>query len=60
MECEQIIAFVSDGIEGEQAWCLGNLCKYLYRLGEKTPDPIPDLVKARDYANMLCKGKWYK
>lgn len=28
---------------------LGNVIKYVTRAGRKTPDPVPDLKKARDY-----------
>ena len=59
-EAEKIISFVTEGLNGEQAWCVGNMCKYLLRLGAKNPDPMPDLVKLRDYAHMLCTGEWFK
>lgn len=59
VECEDIIAYVTHGIDGEQAFCLGNLIKYVYRAGRKTEDPWEDIGKARDYAHRLLKGRWF-
>lgn len=32
-----------------EGFCLGNVYKYIARQGEKTPDAVKDLKKARDY-----------
>lgn len=60
-KCLDVIRFMTMGAEGEQAFALGNLVKYLYRAGRKSNATYEeDLVKARDYANLLMKGRFYE
>lgn len=59
VECEDVIAHVTQGVEGERAFCLGNVVKYVYRAGRKSGDPVEDLDKARDYAHRLVYGRWF-
>lgn len=35
--------------ELEMNFSVGNALKYLWRCGKKTHDPLPDLLKAREY-----------
>lgn len=58
IDCETIIAYATEGIEGEDAWLLGNIIKYVYRCGRKTVDPWEDIAKVTDYAHRLVTGKW--
>lgn len=58
VECETIIAYATEGIEGEDAWLLGNIIKYVYRCGRKTDDPWHDVGKITDYSHKLITGKW--
>lgn len=58
LEAIDIISRVVDGLEGEDAFCLGNVVKYVLRAGRKTEDPSRDLEKANDYAFRLVKGKF--
>lgn len=36
-------------------FCLGNVIKYVWRAGLKSPDPLPDLKKARWYLDYHIK-----
>lgn len=56
LEVIDVISRVVDGLEGEKAFCLGNVIKYVMRAGRKTSDPDEDLRKANDYAYRLVKG----
>ena len=57
MEAIDVIRKVTDGIDGEQAFCLGNIIKYVLRAGKK-PGALDDLDKANNYAHRLVTGKW--
>ena len=57
MEAIDIIKEVTDGIDGEAAFCLGNIIKYVLRAGRK-PGAQDDLKKANNYAHRLVYGEW--
>ena len=59
MEAIDIIKEVTDGIDGEAAFCLGNIIKYVLRAGRK-PGAQDDLRKANNYAHRLVYGEWRK
>lgn len=46
---------VVDGLDGKDAYLLGNVLKYVIRAGKKNDD---DLDKANNYAHRLCTGMW--
>ncbi len=37
----------------KREFLVANVVKYVLRAGKKTPNPIPDLMKARDNINLL-------
>ena len=51
------IAAVLDGIEGENAYLLGNIIKYVLRC-EFKGEFTKDLKKANNYAHKLVTGHW--
>ena len=57
MEAIDIIREVADGVDGEAAFCLGNIIKYVLRAGRK-PGAQDDLKKANNYAHRLVYGEW--
>lgn len=59
MEAIDIIKEVTDGVDGEAAFCLGNIIKYVLRAGRK-PGAQDDLKKANNYAHRLVYGEWRK
>ena len=59
MEAIDIIKEVADGVDGEAAFCLGNIIKYVLRAGRK-PGAQDDLKKANNYAHRLVYGEWRK
>lgn len=58
LEVMDIIEKVTDGLNGRDAFCLGNIIKYVLRAGKKTTSLDEDLTKANDYAHQLCKHHW--
>lgn len=58
LEAMDVIEKVTDGLNGRDAFCLGNIIKYVLRAGKKTASIDEDLTKANDYAHQLCKHHW--
>ena len=54
MECKDVIKVMSEGLEGNKAYCMGAAIKYLYRF-ENKGKPIEDLKKAKTYIDMLIE-----
>ena len=53
-ECKDIISVMTEGLEGEEAYYMGAIVKYLYRYPKKGK-PIEDLNKAKTYIDMIIK-----
>ncbi len=53
-ECKDIISVMTEGLEGEEAYYMGAIVKYLYRYPKKGK-PIEDLNKAITYINMIIE-----
>lgn len=53
-----VIEKVTDGLNGRDAFCMGNIIKHVLRAGKKTASIDEDLTKANDYAHQLCKHRW--
>ena len=53
-ECLTIISAMTDGSDGYEGYCIGNIIKYLYRYPRKG-DMVQDLEKAREYMDMLIR-----
>lgn len=51
MECKDIIKVMTEGLDGVDAYYLGNVLKYLYRYGNK--NGTEDLDKAITYIGFL-------
>jgi hypothetical protein len=45
---------MTDGSDGYEGYCIGNIIKYLYRYPRKG-DMVQDLEKAREYMDMLIR-----
>lgn len=60
--CRHVIKYVTSGLDGEQAFAIGNLIKYIYRLGRKgdEEDILQDMAKAKDYVWLALKGDFYE
>ena len=54
MECREVIAVMTEGLTGADAYYMGNVLKYLYRYAEK--NGTEDLNKAITYIGFL-KGE---
>lgn len=54
IECIDIIKEVVKGKEGEEAFCIGNAIKYLYRAGHKG-DKLEDYEKAMWYIGRVIE-----
>ncbi len=54
-ECIDVISEVTKGLEGVQAFCLGNALKYLWRFQYK--NGLEDLEKCRFYLDRLIADK---
>lgn len=52
-EVIDIIRDATDGLPGFEGYLLGNALKYLLRCYHKNPSPTEDLLKARQYIDML-------
>ena len=53
-ECKDIISVMTEGLEGEEAYYMGAIVKYLYRYPKKGK-PIEDLNKAKTYIDMIIE-----
>lgn len=53
-ECKDIIKTMTAGLEGFEAYCMGNIIKYLYRYPKKGA-LLQDIRKAEEYISMLKK-----
>lgn len=54
MECKDIISIMTEGLEGEEAYYMGAIVKYLYRYPKKGK-AVEDLNKAKTYIDMIIK-----
>lgn len=54
MECKEVIAVMTEGLNGVDAYYMGNVLKYLYRYADK--NGAEDLDKAITYIGFL-KGE---
>ena len=54
MECKDIIKVMTEGLEGEEAYYMGAIVKYLYRYPKKGK-AVEDLNKAITYINMTIE-----
>lgn len=54
IECIDIIREMVSDKSGEEAFCVGNITKYLYRY--KNKGGLKDVIKARNYLNQMIKG----
>lgn len=54
IECIDIIREMVSDKSGEEAFCVGNITKYLYRY--KSKGGLKDVIKARNYLNQMIKG----
>lgn len=54
MECKDIISIMTEGLEGEEAYYMGAIVKYLYRYPKKGKT-VEDLNKAKTYIDMIIK-----
>lgn len=54
MECKDIIKVMTEGLEGEEAYYMGAIVKYLYRYPKKCK-AVEDLNKAKTYIDMIIK-----
>ena len=52
IECDQIIKWMAAGLEGERAFYMGSIIKYLYRYPYKG-NLQEDLMKAEEYIRLL-------
>lgn len=53
-ECKNIISVMTEGLEGEEAYYMGAIVKYLYRYPKKGK-PLEDLNKAKTYIDMIIE-----
>lgn len=51
-ECKEVIAEMTKGLNGQEAYYVGNIIKYLYRYPAKGT-AIKDLMKAQQYLDFL-------
>lgn len=54
MECKDVISVMVEGLEGDDAFFMGNAIKYLYRFGDKGT-PEQDLRKAKQYIDFMLE-----
>lgn len=54
MECKDVISVMVEGLEGEDAFFMGNAIKYLYRFSDKGT-PEQDLRKAKQYIDFMLE-----
>ena len=53
-ECKDIISVMTEGLEGEEAYYIGAIVKYLYRYPKKGK-AVEDLNKAKTYIDMIIE-----
>lgn len=58
-ECKTIIESMTKGLDGQDAYYVGNIIKYLYRYPAKGT-PLKDLMKARQYLDFLITNEEVK
>ena len=54
VECKDIIKVMTEGLEGEEAYYMGAIVKYLYRYPKKN-NSVEDLNKAKTYIDMIIE-----
>lgn len=54
VECKDIIKVMTEGLEGEAAYYMGAIVKYLYRYPKKGK-PIENLNKAKTYIDVIIE-----
>ena len=54
MECKDVIKVMCEGLQGNKAYSMGAIVKYLYRF-ENKGKPIEDLNKAKTYIDMIIE-----
>lgn len=54
LECQDIISIMTEGLEGEEAYYMGAIVKYLYRYPKKGK-AVEDLNKAKTYIDMIIE-----
>ena len=58
-ECKTIIESMTKGLDGQDAYYVGNIIKYLYRYPAKGT-AIKDLMKARQYLDFIITNEEVK
>lgn len=56
IESIDVIAYITSGLSGVDAFCLGNAVKYLTRLGKKTPNVREEWKKVSWYLRRVRDG----
>lgn len=56
VECKTVIETMTNGLDGQEAYYVGNIVKYLYRYPAKGT-PLKDLMKARQYLDFLITNE---
>lgn len=59
VECKTVIETMTNGLDGQEAYYVGNIVKYLYRHPAKGT-PLKDLMKARQYLDFLITNEEVK
>lgn len=59
VECKTVIETMTNGLDGQEAYYVGNIVKYLYRYPAKGT-PLKDLMKARQYLDFLITNEEIK
>ena len=54
VECKDVISIMTEGLEGEEAYYMGAIVKYLYRYPKKN-NSVEDLQKAKTYIDMIIE-----
>lgn len=54
VECKDVISIMTEGLEGEEAYYMGAIVKYLYRYPKKGK-AVEDLNKAKTYIDMIIE-----
>lgn len=56
VECKNVIETMTNGLDGQEAYYVGNVVKYLYRYPKKGT-ALKDLMKARQYLDFLITNQ---
>lgn len=59
VECKTVIESMTKGLDGQDAYYVGNIIKYLYRYPKKGT-ALKDLMKARQYLDFLITSQEVK